>query len=111
MSLKAVGVIEIPGASGSEFDHGIFDAKRRRVFIAHTKQGTIEVIDPDAGRHVATLPGFPGAAGAVADDGEILGTKRGAASIAWRDAASLKTRSVLKAAARPNGAAIVKRLA
>jgi hypothetical protein len=110
MSLKAAGVIEIPGAAGSAFDHGIFDAKSRRVFIAHTKQSTIEVIDPDAGRHITTLPGFPGAAGAVADDGEILVTNRGSASIAWLDAATLKTRSVLATGARPNGAAIVKRL-
>src|SRR5262245_20091290 len=110
MSLKALGVIEIPGAAGSEFDHGIFDPKSRRVFIAHTKKSTIEVIDPDAGRHIATLPGFPGAAGAVADDGEVLVTNRGSASIAWLDAGTLKTRSVLKTGARPNGAAIVKRL-
>jgi hypothetical protein len=110
MSLKAAGVIEIPGAAGSAFDHGIFDAKSRRVFIAHTAQSAIEVIDPDAGRHVATLPGFLGAAGAVADDGEILVTNRGSASIAWLDAATLKTRSVLPTGARPNGAAIIKRL-
>ena len=111
MSLKAAGVIEIPGAAGSAFDHGIFDAKSRRVFIAHTAQSAIEVIDPDAGRHIATLPGFPGAAGAVADDGEILVTNRGSASIAWLDATTLKTKSVLNTGARPNGAAIVKRLA
>jgi hypothetical protein len=110
MSLKTAGVIQIPGAAGSAFDHGIFDTKSRRVFIAHTKQSTIEVIDPDAGRHVATVQGFPGAAGAVADDGEILVTNRGSASIAWLDGKTLKTRSVLKTGARPNGAAIVKRL-
>ena len=110
MSLKSAGVIEIPGAAGSAFDHGIFDTKSRRVFIAHTAKSTIEVIDPDAERHVATLPGFPGAAGAVADDGEILVTNRGSASLAWVDAATLKTRSVLATGARPNGAAIVKRL-
>jgi DNA-binding beta-propeller fold protein YncE len=110
MSLKTAGVIQIPGAAGSAFDHGIFDTKSRRVFIAHTKQSTVEVIDPDAGRHVATVQGFPGAAGAVADDGEILVTNRGSASIAWLDGKTLKTRSVLKTGARPNGAAIVKRL-
>ena len=111
MSLKAAGVIEIPGAAGSALDHGIFDAKSRRVFIAHTAQSAIEVIDPDAGRHIATLSGYPGAAGAVADDGEILVTNRGSASIAWLDATTLKTKSVLNTGARPNGAAIVKRLA
>jgi len=110
MSLKPVGVIEIPGATGSAFDHGVFDAKSRRVFIAHTASSTIEVIDHDAGRHIATLPGFPGAAGAVADDGEVLVTNRGSASLAWLDASSLQTKTVLETGARPNGAAIVKRL-
>jgi hypothetical protein len=105
-----MGVIEIPGATGSAFDHGVFDAESRRVFIAHTARSTIEVIDHDAGRHIATLPGFPGAAGAVADDGEVLVTNRGSASIAWLDAWTLQTKAVFETGARPNGAAIVKRL-
>ena len=102
-SLKAIGVIEIPGAAGSAFDHGIFDPGSGRVFIAHTARSTIEVIDSVAGRHIATLPDFPGAAGAVADDGEILVTNRGAASVAWLDARTLKTKAVFKTGARPNG--------
>jgi hypothetical protein len=110
MSLKSVGVIEIPGAVGSEFDHGIFDPGSGRVFVAHTARSTIEVIDPAAGRHIATLPDFPGAAGAVADDGEILVTNRGSASIAWLDGRTLKTKAVMKTGPRPNGASIVKRL-
>ena len=65
MSLKTLGVIEIPNAAGSAFDHAAFDPKTRRVFIAHTARDCIEVIDHDAGKHIATLPGFPGAAGAV----------------------------------------------
>jgi streptogramin lyase len=111
MSLKALGVIEIAGATGSEFDHGIFDTKSRRVFIAHTRKSTVEVVDPDAGRHIATLPGFAGVAGAVADDGEVLVTNRGSASIAWLDTGTLRTKAVFETGARPNGAVIIKRLA
>lgn len=109
MALNRIGTIAIPGAVGSEFDHAAFDANSRRIFIAHTARGCIEVIDHDAGKHVATLPGFPGAAGAVADDGEVLVTNRGSASIAWLDANTLETRAVHKTGARPNGAAIVAR--
>ncbi|MGZ3284784.1 MAG: YncE family protein [Xanthobacteraceae bacterium] len=109
MPLKTVGIIEIPNAAGSAFDHGAFDPKTRRVFIAHTARDCVEVIDHDAQKHMATLPGFPGAAGAVADDGEILVTNRGAASLAWLDADTLKTKAVFKTGARPNGAAIVNR--
>ena len=111
MPLKSLAVIKIPGAAESAFDHAAFDPKTRRVFIAHTARNTVEVIDHDAGKHETTLPGFPGVAGAVADNGEILVTNRGSASLAWLDGTTLETKAVLKTGARPNGAAIVKRLA
>ena len=78
MSLETGGTIAIPGAAGSEFDHAAFDAKSRRVFIAHTARDCIEVIDHDARRHIATLPGFPGG-GSVALEKELLVTRELAA--------------------------------
>jgi hypothetical protein len=42
MSLKTIGTIAIPNAEGSEFDHAAFDAKSRRVFIAHTARDCVE---------------------------------------------------------------------
>jgi len=107
--LKTIGVIEIPASKGSDFDHGAFDAKSGRVFVAHTGRDCLEVIDHAAGRHIATLPGFPEAAGVVAEDGHVLVTNRGAASLAWVDAHSLKTRQVFETGVRPNGAAIFAR--
>ena len=107
MSLNAIGVIEIPASVGSSFDHGAFDPKSRRVFVAHTGRDTVEVIDHDTRKHIATLPGFPEAAGVVADDGHVLVTNRGAASLAWVDARSLKTLAVFKTGPKPNGVAIV----
>ena len=109
MPLKAIGTIAIPDAMGSEFDHAAFDAKSRRVFIAHTARDCVEVIDHDAGKHLATLPGFPGVAGAVADNGQILVTNRGNASVALLDAHTLETRATYETGGRPNGAVIVAR--
>jgi len=109
MSLKKISTIAIPGSAGSAFDHGAFDPATRRVFVAHTGQSCVEVIDHDAGKHVATLPDFPEAAGVVADDGMLLVTNRGAASLAWVDARSLKTQRVFNVGTRPNGVAIVAR--
>jgi hypothetical protein len=111
MPLTTVGVIEIPDAAGSGFDHGAFDPKTRRVFIAHTARDCVEVIDHDAQKHIATLPGFPGVAGAIADNGEVLVTNRGSASVAWLDAVTFRTKAVFKTGARPNGAAIVSHAA
>src|ERR1700682_6452136 len=107
MPLKIVGTIAIPGAAGSEFDHAAFDTKSRRVFIAHTARDCVEVIDHDAGRHLATLPGFPGVAGAVADDGQILVTNRGSASVALLDAGTLETRATYKTGGGPDGGVVV----
>src|SRR5229473_1409764 len=67
MSLMAIGTIEIPDSLGTSFDHGAFEPETRRVFIAHTARDSLEVVDADASRHVATLRGFPEAAGVVAD--------------------------------------------
>ena len=109
MPLKTIGTIAIPDAAGSAFDHGAFDPRSRRVFIAHTARNCIEVIDHDAGKHIATLPGFPGVAGAVADDGQVLVTNRGSASVALIDAGTLETLALFKTGGRPNGAVIVAR--
>ncbi|MCP3467888.1 YncE family protein [Bradyrhizobium sp. CCGUVB23] len=109
MPLKTLGVIAIPGGLNSDFDHAAFDPRTRRVFIAHTGRDCIEVIDHDAHTHIATLPGFPGVAGAVADDGEILTTNRGAATISWLDAATYEIKGVFPSGPRPNGAAIIGR--
>jgi hypothetical protein len=92
MSLTTVGMIAIPNGRGSAFDHAAFDVKTRRVFIAHTARDCIEVIDHDAGKHLATLAGFPGAAGAVIDAGQVIVTNRGAASVSWDDSDALETR-------------------
>src|SRR5260221_2955405 len=109
MPLKTIGTIAVPGAAGSDFDHAAFDANSRRVFVAHTARDCVEVIDHDAGRHIATLPGFAGVAGAVGDDGQMMVTNRGSASVALLDAISLKAPATFKTGARPNGAVMVAR--
>ncbi len=110
MTLVAAGTIEIPQSSGSSFDHGALDPETRRVFIAHTARDCLEVVDAGSNRHVATLQGFPEAAGVVADKGSVLVTNRGGASVSWVDAHSLETRKILATGARPNGVAIVASL-
>jgi DNA-binding beta-propeller fold protein YncE len=106
MALVAAGVIAIPAARGSSFDHGAFEPETRRVFIAHTARDSLEVVDAAANRHVATLRTFPEAAGVVANNGCVLVTNRGGASLTYVDARSLETKIVLDTAPRPNGVAL-----
>ena len=110
MPLVSAGTIPIPDAHGTSFDHGAFEPETRRVFIAHTARDSLEVIDADTSRHVATLRGFPEAAGVVASKGRVLVTNRGSASLAYVDAHTLETGIVLPTAPRPNGVAIVSSL-
>jgi DNA-binding beta-propeller fold protein YncE len=103
--LTTRGIIKIPDSAS--FDHGAFEPVTRFVFVAHTGRSRLEVIDHDRGRHLATLEGFPEAAGVVADAGSVLVTNRGAASLSWVDARTLKTRATFPTAPRPNGVALV----
>ena len=105
--LRTIGTIEIPDSAGTLFDHGAFDPATRRVFVAHTARDRVEVIDHDNRCHLATLEGFPEAAGVVADAGLVLVTNRGAASLASVDGRTLEMRGVFDTGARPNGVAIV----
>jgi hypothetical protein len=107
--LRVHGVVPIPDAKASAFDHGAFDQRTRRLFIAHTARDCVEVVDHDAERHIATLPGFMGAAGIVADEGLVLVTNRGAATATLLEADGFRTLAVFKTGPRPNGAVIVKR--
>jgi DNA-binding beta-propeller fold protein YncE len=106
----SAGTIAIPDAHGTSFDHGAFEPRTRRVFIAHTARNTLEVIDTGSREHLVTLPGFPEAAGVVAAEGHVLVTNRGSAGLAWVDARSLETREVFDTGPRPNGVAIVPSL-
>jgi DNA-binding beta-propeller fold protein YncE len=109
MPLTTERVIEIPGSTGLPFDHGAFDPKTRRVFVAHTGCNSVEVIDHDSHRHIGTLHNFSEAAGVVADEGQVLVTNRGAASLAWLDGNTLETRAVFTTGVRPNGVAVVRK--
>src|SRR6266576_3688878 len=110
MSLVSAGTIEIPDSPGTAFDHGAFEPESRRVFIAHMARDRLEVVDADTNRHVATLHGFPEAAGVVAGEGRVLVTNRGSASVVLVDAHTLETQIVLNTGPRPNGVAFVSPL-
>jgi DNA-binding beta-propeller fold protein YncE len=110
MPLRAVKTINIPDSTGTAFDHGAFDSKTHRVFVAHTARDRLEVIDHDGEEYIGSVSGFPGAAGVVADQGRVLVTNRGSAELMSLDALSLETLNVFETGPRPNGVAIVSHL-
>ena len=105
MSLQAIGNILIPDSESTLFDHGAFEPRTRRIFVAHTAKSRLEVIDHDGLCHISSLGGFPGAAGVVAGEGTVLVTNRGSAQLAVVDAETLRTCAIHPTGPRPNGVA------
>src|SRR5258708_17545704 len=55
--LRVQGSIPLPPHSPSEFDHGDVHRASGRVVAAHTKAGTVDVLDGDTRRHLTTIAG------------------------------------------------------
>ena len=108
MALKKTGTIEIPGRSGQLRSIMALSIQRPAASSWRTPDATASRSSTMTPENISRrLAGFPEAAGVVADDGQVLVTNRGAASLAWVDAISLKTRAVFKTGPQPNGVAIV----
>lgn len=67
MPLRHLGFIDLPphlGAGG--FDHAAVLERSGRVYVAHTANDAVDVLDVAAGKHVASVGGLPAVAGALA---------------------------------------------
>jgi hypothetical protein len=57
LSLHLVQTIPLPGVSG-RLDHMAVDLEKRRLFVAAVSNGTLEVLDLDAGKVISSIAGF-----------------------------------------------------
>ena len=117
MALRARGFIALPPHRGSGgFDHAAVHEPTGRVYVAHTANDAVDVIDVELGRHVRSIEGLPAVAGAlVLPEPELVVTSnRGEDTIgvfgieaAAPGAATAGVRGVDKVAVgvRPNGLA------
>jgi hypothetical protein len=60
--------IDLPFHPEGDFDHGDVVLSNGSVFIANTAADTVEVVDGEGLRHLATIPGCPEASGVLAAD-------------------------------------------
>jgi DNA-binding beta-propeller fold protein YncE len=107
VSLRLEGYIDLPEHIGSGgFDHAAVDHRRRRLYVAHTANDALDVIDLDAGRYLDSIEDLTGVAGAlVAEDGALIFTSnRGEDSVGMLSAAEPSVRKVA-VGVRPNGLA------
>ena len=67
--LKHVGDIDLPAHTGSGgFDHAAVHARTGRVYVAHTANDAVDVIDGATGRFVDSVGGLATVAGALVSD-------------------------------------------
>ncbi len=80
MSLKHLGYVDLPAHAGAGgFDHAAVYRATGRVYVAHTANDTVDVIDVPGRKHVGTIGGLPAVAGALVDDasGMVFTSNRG----------------------------------
>ncbi len=108
MSLRHVRYVALPPhAKPGGFDHAAVHRRTRRVYVAHTANDAVDVIDGAAGRHVASVSDLQGVAGAlVSDEHDLVFTSNRGENTVGIFAASDGARvSKVSVGARPNGLA------
>jgi DNA-binding beta-propeller fold protein YncE len=108
MALQHVGYVELPPhAEGGAFDHGAVHRGTGRVYIAHTTNDAIDVIDIATRRYVGSIPGLTGVAGAlVSDEHDLVFTSnRGENTVGIFPAAKHAPLAKVPVGVRPNGLA------
>jgi DNA-binding beta-propeller fold protein YncE len=108
MALRLLGHVELPANKSKEgFDHADIHAATNRLYVAHTSNDTIDVIDVEHDRYLESIPGFTGVAGALVCEprGLVFSSNRGENTVSVF--APLAERDAFKIAVgvKPNGLA------
>lgn len=73
VSLVPAGFIDLPAHEGNGgFDHAAVHVGTRRLWVAHTVNGSLDVIDLATDRYAGSIPGLPGVAGALVAEADRL---------------------------------------
>ena len=108
MALELEGYIELPvhrGAGG--FDHAAIHGGLRRLYVAHTANDAIDVIDLERGRYSHSIGGLDGVAGALVSETDdlLFSSNRGAGSVSAYAARDERPLATVPVGPRPNGLA------
>jgi DNA-binding beta-propeller fold protein YncE len=99
--------LELPFQPEGDFDHGDVSLANGYVFFANTAAGTIEVVDGEGLRHLATIPGCPEASGVLTaqEEGLVFAAARGTGKLLLIDAVFTTVQREVAVGYRPNGLA------
>ena len=106
--MNHIGDIELPAHTGQGgFDHAAIHRRRGRLYVAHTGNDALDVIDTKAGRYVRSISGLRGVAGALVDEGQdlVFTSNRGESSVGIFSPLSEDDVTKVAVGMRPNGLA------
>jgi DNA-binding beta-propeller fold protein YncE len=73
MSLEFISYIDLPEhREKGGFDHAAVDGKTSRLYVAHTANNALDVIDCTGNRYLHSIPGLAGVAGALVSEDRRL---------------------------------------
>jgi DNA-binding beta-propeller fold protein YncE len=109
VTLTLRGYVKLPPhTTGGGFDHGDVHAATGRLFIAHTANESLDVVDGETLKHEATVPGCPDASGVLCTRGAaalVFAAARGAGKVLVLDPLSCQVRREIIVGPNPNGLA------
>lgn len=106
--LKHTGYIELPEhQSAGGFDHAAVHAGLARLYVAHTANSALDVLDTETDTYLHSIPGLTGVAGALVSEttGWVFTSNRGENSVGMFMPDSESTLEKVSVGIRPNGLA------
>lgn len=107
--MKLIGKIDLPGHTGpGGFDHAAVHTERGTLFVAHTGNDAVDVIDCVKDQYVTSIPGLKGVAGALVSEelGIVFTSNRGEDTVGIIDLHFYETVVKVKVGVKPNGLAV-----
>ena len=108
MILRPGGYVDLPAHRGpGGFDHAAVDRKSGRLYVAHTSNDALDIIDLRANRYEGSIDALTGVAGALVDEqsGLVFTSNRGEDSVAIIHPDHPVDAAKVQVGRRPNGLA------
>ena len=108
MALRLLGHIELPAhRSNGGFDHAAIHAPTDRLYVAHTSNDSIDVIDCARDRYIESIPDLTGVAGALVSEtrGLVFTSNRGENTISAFAPSDERNAFKIAVGVKPNGLA------
>jgi DNA-binding beta-propeller fold protein YncE len=104
--LRHLGFVELPVHAGAgSFDHAAVHGPTGRLYVAHTANDAVDVIDLPGRRYLGSIAGLPAVAGALVAEDLVFTSNRGENTVGIFTAADDPRVEKLAVGIRPNGLA------